>query len=277
MRQTAQPARCRGTHLSHYVFAEAAEQREYERLRLIEKSFDPATERRLLQTGIEAGWQCLEVGVGAGSIACFIAAKVGAQGRVVAADIAPRFVGELPNNAELVEVDIRDAVLGAERFDLIHARYVLIHIADFEKALDNMLRHLKPGGFIVLEEPDFSAARPAWGSDEDIDHFDRVNRAIATMFSRLHMDHAIGLRLPALLHQRGLAPEVECETHLQAGGGPVAEIMARSTEQLRDQYLDTGKVSEEDLRAYVRFAEDPQTWAAYYATVAAIAKKPLTQ
>ncbi len=256
-----------------YVFAEAAEQREYERLRLIEKAFDPATQRRLLQTGIQPGWQCLEVGAGAGSIARFLAEKVGAKGRVITADIAPRFVGELPDNAELVEADICHAVLGAERFDLIHARYVLIHIADFEKALDNMLRHLKPGGFIVLEEPDFSAARPAWGSDEDIDHCDRVNRAIAALFSHLQMDYALGLRLPALLSQRGLIPEVECDTHLEAGGGPVAQIMARSAEQLRDKYLQTGKVSEEDLRAYIRFAEDPQTWAVYYATVAATAKK----
>ena len=79
--------------MSHYIFAEAAEQREYERLRLIEKAFDPTTQRRLLATGIQPGWQCLEVGAGAGSISRFLAEKVGPKGRVVAADIAPRFVG----------------------------------------------------------------------------------------------------------------------------------------------------------------------------------------
>ena len=93
------------------------------------------------------------------------------------------------------------------------------------------------------------------------------------MFSQLKMDYAFGLRLPALLSQRGLVAAVECDTHLEAGGGPVARVMARSAEQLHDRYLKTGKVSEDDLRAYVRFAEDPQTWAVYYATIAVVAQK----
>ena len=114
---------------NHYIFAEAAEQREYERLRLLEKAFDPATKKRLVQTGIQPGWQCLEVGAGAGSISRWLCEQVGDKGLVVAADIVPRFVGDLPANAEVLEADICNAVLGTERFDLFHFAYMNEHIA----------------------------------------------------------------------------------------------------------------------------------------------------
>jgi hypothetical protein len=53
---------------SAYVFQRVDDQRELERLRMIERVFDPASRRRLLATGLQAGWRCLEVGPGAGSI-----------------------------------------------------------------------------------------------------------------------------------------------------------------------------------------------------------------
>lgn len=45
-------------------------------------------------------------------------------------------------------------------------------------------------------------------------------------------------------------------------------IMRMSAVQLREQYLTTGVVTEQDLDEYCRFADDPRTWAVYYATVA---------
>lgn len=50
-----------------YVFHRAEDQKEPERLRLIECTCDPASQR-LRATGLRPGWRCLEVGLGAGSI-----------------------------------------------------------------------------------------------------------------------------------------------------------------------------------------------------------------
>jgi hypothetical protein len=60
---------------------------------------------------------------------------------------------------------------------------------------------------------------------------------------------------------------------LSPGGSGLATIMKMSTVQLREKYLATKVVTASDLDAYCRFAEDPQTWAIYYATVAVSAKK----
>src|SRR4051812_44852761 len=56
-------------------------------LSLLEELFDPLTERRLEDVGVRPGWQALEVGAGRGSIASWLAAQVGEDGRVVATDI----------------------------------------------------------------------------------------------------------------------------------------------------------------------------------------------
>ena len=60
-----------------YVFDETRDQSELERLQAIETVFDPATKRRMTSVGIAPGWQCLEVGPGAGSILHLLAGAAG--------------------------------------------------------------------------------------------------------------------------------------------------------------------------------------------------------
>jgi ubiquinone/menaquinone biosynthesis C-methylase UbiE len=145
---------------SAYVFQRVNDQRELERLRMIERVFDPASRRRLLATVLQAGWCCLEVGPGAGSIMTWMGEAVGPMGQVVAVDLDPKFLSEAERpNVSVVRADIRTAQLPQQSFDVVHARYVLIHLPDYEVALTTMLDCLKPGGWLVLEEPDFSASR----------------------------------------------------------------------------------------------------------------------
>ena len=80
---------------SAYVFQRVDDRRERERLRAIEGVFDPASRRRLLATGLQAGWHCLEVGPGAGSIMTWMVVVVGPTGQVVAVDLDPKFLSEV--------------------------------------------------------------------------------------------------------------------------------------------------------------------------------------
>ena len=154
---------------SEYVFQRVDDQKELERLRMIEQVFDPASRRRLLGTGLKAGWRCLEVGPGAGSIMTWMGEVVGSTGQVVAVELDPKFLGERErSNVSVVQADIRTAQLPQQSFDLVHARYVLIHLSDYEVALTKMLDCLKPGGWLVLEEPDFSASRGITGSEQEL-------------------------------------------------------------------------------------------------------------
>jgi ubiquinone/menaquinone biosynthesis C-methylase UbiE len=262
---------------SEYVFHRVEDQREMERLLLIEQVFDPASRRRLLATGLQAGWRCLEVGPGAGSIMTWMGEVVGPTGQVVAVDLDPKFLGEAgQSNVDIMRADIRTAQLPEQSFDLVHARYVLIHIPDYEAALNRMLGCLKPGGWLLLEEPDFSASRGIAGSAEQLAAVGRVNRAIKVMYDKLGMDYALGRRVKSLLQDRGLqSVTVENDGAPALGGSGLATIMKLSAVQLRGKYLATGVVTAEDLDRYCRFTESPQSSAVYYATIAVSGRKLL--
>jgi SAM-dependent methyltransferase len=256
-----------------YVFEDVGAARELERLRLIESIFDPKTCSFLRATGDLAGRRFLEVGAGAGSIARFMRGEVGSKGRVVAVDTNTRFLVEL-DAVEIVASDVQSLPAGAYASDLAHARYVLIHNDPPGSVLDAMLAQLEPGGFVLLEEPDFSAARAVSGPAEFLRAHEAVSRAIEAMFRARAMDHALGLRLGELLAERGVdVVSAECETHVATGGSPVARMMRLSTEQLAEKYVATGAVSRDEIAVHARFADDPACSAVHYATHRALARK----
>ncbi|MBV9257363.1 MAG: hypothetical protein JO215_05040, partial [Ktedonobacteraceae bacterium] len=65
---------------------------EGQRLQYLQQALDPLTFRHMERSGVKPGWHCLEVGVGEGSVAHWLAQKVGTQGRVVATDIDERLL-----------------------------------------------------------------------------------------------------------------------------------------------------------------------------------------
>lgn len=260
---------------TQYVFTDSQHSKEFERLQAIEQVFDSATQRRIQSAGIAENWRCLEVGAGAGSIMQWLAASVGENGKVVAVDLNTRFIANTKQpNVEVLEADIRHLPLEEQSFDLVHARCVLIHIPDFQIALAQMLKLLKPGGWIVLEEPDFSAARAIVGEAAACQSMDRVNRSILQMFENRGMDCALGIKLPAILQKFNLQQlSVENDAHLSNGNSGIATVMKMSTLQLTEKYIATGCATEEDIEKYCQFADDETAWAIYYATVGITAKK----
>ncbi|HEV7862213.1 MAG TPA: SAM-dependent methyltransferase, partial [Acidimicrobiia bacterium] len=57
-------------------------ERAHQRLTLLESLLDQSTISRLASLGVDAGWRCLELGAGAGSIARWLCNAVGATGMV---------------------------------------------------------------------------------------------------------------------------------------------------------------------------------------------------
>jgi len=125
---------------------------EFVRLRALETWLDPMSKRLLEELPIQPGWHCLEMGAGAGSIAYWMAERC-PSGRVIAADIDPRFLhAHRATNLQIAAVDLVRDDFPKGSFDLIHARLVLTHLPQREEILSRAVEWLKPGGSIVLEE-----------------------------------------------------------------------------------------------------------------------------
>jgi ubiquinone/menaquinone biosynthesis C-methylase UbiE len=138
-----------------------------EQHRCLAAAYDPITTQQLATTGVRAGWHCLEVGAGGGSVAHWLSASVAPGGTVLATDINPRHVRAAPGLTVARHDVVRDP-LPERHFDLIHARLVLLHLPARLAVLDKLVRALKPGGWLQLDEFDISYGPPLAGPDPEL-------------------------------------------------------------------------------------------------------------
>src|SRR6516164_7846787 len=97
-----------------YLFDNAAEREASARMAALAAQHNDATFRYMEKCGIALGWNCLEIGAGDGSVARWMAARVGPAGFVLATDIDPRFVlQEGSANPANMEVRVHDIVTGS--------------------------------------------------------------------------------------------------------------------------------------------------------------------
>jgi 2-polyprenyl-3-methyl-5-hydroxy-6-metoxy-1,4-benzoquinol methylase len=129
---------------------------EEKRLQSLQQILDPVTIRHLEQLEVQEGWRCLEVGTGEGSVARWLAKRVGPRGSVVAIDIDPRLMTrQYEPNLEMRQHDILVDDLEQGYYDLAHTRSVLTHLSDPVQAVNKMAAAVRPGGWLFLEEFDW--------------------------------------------------------------------------------------------------------------------------
>jgi SAM-dependent methyltransferase len=112
-----------------YVF-DTGDPADMRRLEAQTAVWDPFTLRKLGEIGVAGGWSCLEVGAGTGSVARWLAERVGGTGRVVVTDVETRWLDDLAAapHVEVRRHDVTADPLEDVGYDLIHARLVLMHL-----------------------------------------------------------------------------------------------------------------------------------------------------
>ncbi|MFD0488188.1 class I SAM-dependent methyltransferase [Saccharopolyspora spinosporotrichia] len=133
--------------------------------RFLASAHDPMTTARLAETGVGAGWRCLEVGAGGGSVAVWLAGRVAPTGSVLATDVKPQRIPRRPG-LTVVRHDVTSDPLPESEFDLVVARLVLRHLPQRLEVLDRLVRALKPGGRLQIDEFDTSYEPPLVTPDE---------------------------------------------------------------------------------------------------------------
>jgi SAM-dependent methyltransferase len=225
-----------------YWAATAPADEERGRLELLQARSDPLTTHRLAALGVTAGWTVWEAGAGAGSVAGWLADRVGPTGRVVATDRDPRFLGgAVRAGVHVLQHDLLadpvDAVRGAAGagFDLVHCRALLAHLPDPAVAVARMAAALRPGGRLLVEEADYVCLAAADPRHPAAPAFDRL---VARAFPRPvpghpavdHLfDAQLGRRLPGLLTGCGLRHVGhDVAVGIRRGSDPAAEFLRRS-------------------------------------------------
>jgi SAM-dependent methyltransferase len=197
-----------------YVAVVSPEDIEWERVGLIEALYDGITTRYLDALGVKAGWRCSDVGAGRGSIARWLAERVGPLGQVVAADLNPRLLrrASLPTNVEIREHNILTQDLEAAQYDLVHCRALLMHLPQPAVALERMAAAVRPGGWLCLGEPDFT---PFGAVDPQAPGAVAFTQTFHACFDALRaagcLDSTFGRRLLTLVEGLGF-------THIRAAG-----------------------------------------------------------
>jgi SAM-dependent methyltransferase len=178
--------------------------------------------RRPLATALDrlgpiAGWRCADVGAGGGDVSVALAELVGAGGRVYAVDSDPRArdaVAEAAAAAGQAQVialtQAGEDLLLPEPVDLAFCRFLLMHVVDPVRVLRRMGEAVRPGGWVVAQEPITTAGR--------VD-----GTPLSFPDAR---DPDIGALLPALVRDAGLEiVDAWAEAPAGAGAGPVAEYL----------------------------------------------------
>ena len=145
------------------------------------------------------GARCLEIGGGRGSITRWMSEWVGPTGQVTATDLQMGFLSEIDaSNVEVLRHDVRTDTFPPGSFDLIHTRAVLMHISPSVDLLRRMVTWLVPGGWLVLEEPDFGMwigdADPVWATSPHTTQVAFPNLALSQGRSLLRQVHQLGLK-----------------------------------------------------------------------------------
>lgn len=260
---------------SGYAFAGAVEIEA--QLAALETVLDPRTFERLDALGVPAGARCWEIGAGGGSVARHLLGLAGPGGTVVATDLDISRI--FAPGTEILQHDVRrDPPPAGGPFEVIHARWVLMHLPERRRVLGKLVGALAPGGWLVVEE----GATPPDGlsvltcpSSADAALFERFTSAVVEIVTDAGADPQWGARN---LHTAMIELSLEDVhsvhwTESWAGGGPGSRLHDIHTRQLREP-LGIRGFTDDDLSRIRKIVADPRFSALWYPLVSTIGRKP---
>ena len=237
--------------LGHHLKGEGA------RLALMSELLDPMHRRYIEALGVvRPGARTLEVGCGNGSLSAWLAACVSPGGTAVAVDLDLSLVSVRMPNLELRQADIVAGPVERGAFDLVTARAVLHHVANAEAAMANMIASLRPGGALLLIEPDFlptSIAEPPevcafwdgwlrWSRERGINY--HIGRTLAPRLASLGLTTISGT----------------AETAIYNGGSLWADYWIDTITELRGDLIGSGKLDETLIDKFLAYCADSNWW-----------------
>jgi SAM-dependent methyltransferase len=168
----------------------------------------------LAMLDLGGGERILDVGGGLGQFARAMARAAGPTGRVVSVERSEEQIARADAMAvqagEKGMVEIRQGSVESlplaegewGSFDIAHARFILEHLPEPLTVVRQMVRAVRPGGRVVLEDDDHGVLR-LWPEPQQ---FRELWSAYMESFTRVGNDPLTGRRLVEFLHAAGARP-----------------------------------------------------------------------
>jgi len=188
----------------------------------------------------------------------------------VAFDLDLSLVEAHAPNLELRQGDIVAGPVEPGGFDLVTARAVLHHVANAEAAIKNLATSVRPGGALLLIEPDFlpvSVAEPpeirafwegwlAWSRERGIDYY--IGRSLAPRLAALGLRQISG----------------SAETAVYNGGSQWANYWTQTISELRNDLTSSGKLNDVLVDTFLSYCAESNWWTQTIAFTSVHARAP---
>ena len=223
-----------------------------QRLRLQAQVWEPAASEFLAELDISPGSRALDLGCGAMGVLKSLSRLVGDHGTVVGLDrditqlaAARAFVEEAQlTNVSIIEGDAFNTGLPAGDFDLVHVRFLFAPIGHDAELLAEMLRLVRPGGIIAIQEPDASC----WNVAPPNQSWSTLKAAILAAFRAGGGDFDAGCRTFGMLRAAGLQEVSQRNAVLTAiGDHPYKRLPLQFATSLRKRIIEGGLLAEAQL------------------------------
>jgi SAM-dependent methyltransferase len=251
----------------------AGQTSELGRLQLQSRVWEPSGRRLLEEIGDGSGAHSLDVGCGVLGWLRILSEWVGPDGEVTGTDVDEKMLaaadqfatGEGLPNVRLLKDDLFASELEPDSFDLVHARFEICPLGRRQEQMEAYLRLARPGGTIVLEDPDPGS----W-------HFNPPARALERLieliqeafllsggdwqFSRTHLD---------LLREFGIDGNVRAEVFALPPGHPYLRLPLQFADALEERLLSlvTADQLGELRRSGEAELEEPARWGTTFTLV----------
>lgn len=258
---------------TQYAFSNSSTQAP-DQLASLAACLDPVTTGILADLPVRASHHCLEIGPGAGSVAAWLADRVGPSGLVVAVDLDTSQL-TIDGEIEIYQHDIRTGLPVDGPFDLIHARLVLVHLPERAQIFQQLVDALAPGGWLVLGEFGADPLRvTTTPTTADAHLFEKVTDALMGILQDHGVDLAWADQIHTTMAHAGLG-DIHTVEHAESwpGGSAGARLHHSNSLQMQDQLLAAG-LTIEDLDAFRTLMDNPAFSARSYRFVCSRGRKP---
>jgi SAM-dependent methyltransferase len=253
---------------------------ELERLQLQSIVWEPAARELLTKLSPGTRSSAADLGCGAMGWLRVLSTWVGDGGHVTGTDVDERMLAgaqdfverEQLRNVALVRDDLFNSQLPPRTFDLVHSRFQIAPLGRAEEQLAAYIRLLKPGGLLVIEDPDLAS----WRINPSGPAVQTLIALIERGFESVGGNFNSGRELPSIVRKAGIEPRVLANVVALEPGHPYLRLPLQFAASLRPRLEAFMSVAE--LNRLLDHAEaeltHPEAWGTTFTLIQIYATVP---